>query len=300
MADCIILGSGSGGESGDCTADRSKVLASYTAVMRDSNDDPAEGTMPNNGDLSATLVAGQSKTIPAGYTSGGTVTAKDLASQTKGNADADHIVKGCSAYVNGKEVSGAIKDCGSYQYASGMGSGNDGTEYYAFNNAPSGWYHEDEATKSWSPELRLPKATVRNYLGIAANKIVNGQSIDGIAGNGGYASIACIGSCSSNVNGSSDSDGRQSFRMPRAGRVFYGGATAGISGSFLCAIFKNGVCMDDRNMRTSGYKNGYGDYSYRGTMFNRSFYANAGDLIEVETTCGGRNTQSSIQAVIVY
>ena len=39
MADCIILGSGSGGESGDCTADRSRVLASYTAVTRDSNDD---------------------------------------------------------------------------------------------------------------------------------------------------------------------------------------------------------------------------------------------------------------------
>ena len=88
--------------------------------------------------------------------------------------------------------------------------------------------------------------------------------------------------------------------MPRAGRVFYGGATAGTSGSFLCAIFKNGTCMDDRNMRTNGYKNGYGDYAYRGTMFDKSFYANAGDLIEVETTYGGRNTQSSIQAVIVY
>ena len=35
-------------------------------------------------------------------------------------------------------------------------------------------------------------------------------------------------------------------------------------------------------------------------MFNQSFYANAGDLIEVETSYGGRNTQSSIQAVILY
>ena len=180
MADCIILGSGSGGESGDCTADRSKVLASYTAVTRDSNDDPAEGTMPNNGDLSATLAAGQSKTIPAGYTSGGTVTAKDLASQTKGNADAGHIVKDYSAYVNGKEISGAIEDRGPYQYAGGIGEADD---YYAFNNMPNGWYHESDADSSWAPEVRLAKSIVRNYLGIAANKIISGQSIAGVAGN---------------------------------------------------------------------------------------------------------------------
>lgn len=297
MADCIILGSGSGGESGDCTADRSKVLASYTAVTRDSNDDPAEGTMPDNGDLSATLAAGQSKTIPAGYTSGGTVTAKDLASQTKGTVDAAHMVKGYSGYANGKEVSGAIEDRGPYQYAGGIGEAGD---YYAFNNMPNGWYHESNEDSSWAPEVRLAKSTVRNYLGIAANKIVNGQSIAGISGNGGYSSVACIASHSANVGGNRDSDGRKSFRMPRAGCVFYGGATAGTSGSFICAIFKNGTCIDDRNMRTSGYAHGYGDYTYRGSMFNQSFYANAGDLIEVETSYGGSNTQSSIQAVILY
>lgn len=180
MADCIILGSGSGGESGDCTADRSKVLASYTAVTRDSNDDPAEGTMPNNGDLSATLAAGQSKTIPAGYTSGGTVTAKDLTSQTKGTVDAAHMVKGYSGYANGKEISGAIEDRGPFQYARGIGEAGD---YYAFNNMPNGWYHESGEDSSWAPEVRLAKSTVRNYLGIAASKIISGQSIAGVAGN---------------------------------------------------------------------------------------------------------------------
>lgn len=300
MADCIILGSGSDATSGDCTADRSKVLASYTAITKDSNDDPVSGTMPNNGEQSGTLKCGEQKTIPAGYTSGGVVKAADLSSQTPGNLDAGHVVNGYSGYANGKKVSGSMKDCGPYQYAAGIGEGNDGTDYYAFNNAPNGWYHEDASNSSWAPELRLAKSTVRNYLGVSAGKIVNGQSIAGISGNGGYASIASIASYSANVNGASDSDGRKSFRMPRSGRVFYGGGTAGTSGAFLCAIFKNGECMDDRNMRTNGYKHGYSDSNYRGSMLNCSFSAAAGDLIEVETSYGGRNTQSCIQAVIVY
>lgn len=249
------------------------------------------------GQVMKTLQAGESYTIKEGFYGSGKITAADLASQTKGNADAGHIVKGYSAYANGNKVDGAIDDRGPYQYAGGMGEAGD---YYAFNNMPNGWYHEDKSNESWAPEVRLSKNTVRSYLGIVASRIVNGQSIAGIAGNGGYASVACISSHSARSRNDSDSGGRQSFRMPRAGRVFYGGATIGTSGSFLCAIFKNGVCMDDRNMRTNGYKNGYGDYTYRGTMFNQSFYANAGDLIEVETTYGGYGTQSSIQAVIVY
>ena len=249
------------------------------------------------GQVMKTLQAGESYTIKEGFYGSGKITAADLASQTKGNADAGNIVKGYSAYANGNKIDGAITDCGPYQYAGGIGEADD---YYAFNNMPNGWYHEDKSNESWAPEVRLSKNTVRSYLGIVASRIVNGQSIAGIAGNGGYSSIACIASDSANVNGSADSDGRKSFRMPRAGRVFYGGATAGTSGSFLCAIFKNGVCVDDRNMRTQGYAHGYGDYNYRGSMFNCSFYANAGDLIEVETSYGGRNTHSCIQAVIVY
>lgn len=300
MADCIILGSGSDATSGDCTADRSKVLASYTAITKDSNDDPVSGTMPNNGDQSATLSCGQSKTIPAGYTSGGVVKAADLASQTPGNLDTNHVVNGYSGYANGKKVSGSMKDCGPYQYAAGIGEGNDGTDYYAFNNAPNGWYHEDSSNSSWAPELRLAKSIVRNYLGVSAGKIVNGQSIAGISGNGGYASQTTLSSFSVRYGGDSESDGRKGFRMPRAGRVFYGGMTLGSSGSFICAIFKNGTCMDDRNMRVSGYKHGYGDYKYRGSMWNQSFAAAAGDLIEIETSYGGSTSVSCMQAVIVY
>lgn len=249
------------------------------------------------GQIVKTLGAGESYTIKEGFYGSGKITAKDLASQTAGNIDSGHVVSGYSGYANGKKIDGSIKDCGPYQMAGGIGEAGD---YYAFNNMPNGWYHEDKSNESWAPEVRLSKNTVRSYLGIVASRIVNGQSIAGISGNGGYASMACISSFSANYGGDSENGGRKSFRMPRAGRVFYGGATGGRYGSFLCAIYKNGSCVDDRNMRTQGYAHGYGDYMWRGTMFDKSFYANSGDLIEVETSVGGSNSMSCIQAVIVY
>lgn len=66
--------------------------------------------MPNNGTINGTLNCGESKTIPAGYTSGGTVKASSLAEQTAGTATADNISKGQTAWVNGKLVTGTGKD----------------------------------------------------------------------------------------------------------------------------------------------------------------------------------------------
>ena len=43
--------------------------------------------MANNGAINANLNAGQSHNIPAGYTTGGRVTAASLASQTEGTAN---------------------------------------------------------------------------------------------------------------------------------------------------------------------------------------------------------------------
>lgn len=66
------------------------------------------GTMPNNGAINASLNCGQSKTLPAGYTTGGTVTANSLASQTPGNVTSGHILNGYSAWSNGVKVTGSI------------------------------------------------------------------------------------------------------------------------------------------------------------------------------------------------
>lgn len=95
------------------------------------------------------------------------------------------MISGKTAYKNGGRISGTMVDRGAYAYASGIGEGADGsaTGYYAFNNMPIGYYHKTQGTESWSPEVRLSRKTVRDYLGIAANKIIAGQSIAGIAGN---------------------------------------------------------------------------------------------------------------------
>ena len=85
----------------NATAD--KILMGYKAY---SGGKLLTGTMANNGALNASLNCGQSFTIPSGYTSGGKVTANSLASQTPGNATANNISSGKTAWVNGQLVTG--------------------------------------------------------------------------------------------------------------------------------------------------------------------------------------------------
>lgn len=106
MGKITATGIGSSVGSDDCTAGKAQVLAGYTAVTSDSEDEAVTGTMPNNGEQSAILKCGESKQIPAGYTSGGTVVAADLASQTGGDATAAYIYKGKTAWVNGNKLTG--------------------------------------------------------------------------------------------------------------------------------------------------------------------------------------------------
>lgn len=109
MGKVLASGGGDGGTGSDeCTASKAQVLAGYTAVTSDSGDEAAAGTMPDNGDQSGTLNCGQSKVIPAGYTSGGTVTANSLASQTDADATAAYIYKGKTAWVKGSKLTGTM------------------------------------------------------------------------------------------------------------------------------------------------------------------------------------------------
>lgn len=64
-----------GTSSSEVTATKANVLAGTTTITSDSADAIVEGTMPNNGNISKTIdgLTTTSVTIPAGYTSGGTV-----------------------------------------------------------------------------------------------------------------------------------------------------------------------------------------------------------------------------------
>lgn len=92
------------------TATAGGILVGETAWV---DGEEVTGTMPNNGTKNATLDAGGSYTIPAGYHNGsGKVTAKDLASQTAGTAAATEILAGETAWVGGKKVTGTMANNG--------------------------------------------------------------------------------------------------------------------------------------------------------------------------------------------
>lgn len=86
------------------TAAASHILKDYKAY---SKGQLLTGTMANNGAVNATLNAGQSYTVPAGYHNGsGKVTANSLASQTQATATANNLSTGMTAWVNGQRITG--------------------------------------------------------------------------------------------------------------------------------------------------------------------------------------------------
>lgn len=141
MSKIWMPGGGGGGDgSDDCTLTLADVPQGLTAVTADSDDDAKAGTLDaaasaadsqvlagesymkfnqeakhwekrqgglkNNGAVNLALNCGESRQIPGGFTTGGTVRANSLASQTLGTATADQILEGRSAWVNGSRVDG--------------------------------------------------------------------------------------------------------------------------------------------------------------------------------------------------
>ena len=65
----------------------------------------------NKGAVTSSLNCGASYTIPAGYHNGsGKITANSLSSQTSATASAGNILTGKTAWVNGKKLTGSMKD----------------------------------------------------------------------------------------------------------------------------------------------------------------------------------------------
>lgn len=120
MGKVIPMAGGGGADSDELTANRSHVLSGYTAITHDSDGEAGAGTMPNNGAQNGALNCGQSKTIPAGYTTGGTVTANSLASQTAANAGSGQILTGYNAWVNGSKITGNMANKGAWTGSAAM------------------------------------------------------------------------------------------------------------------------------------------------------------------------------------
>lgn len=106
------------------TATNDKVLSGYTYYNTDALTKQT-GTMANNGEISASLNCGGSKTIPAGYTTGGTVTANSLASQTgidsgKTAISAGQVLTGYQGWVNGSKITGSMTNRGAWTSSLGI------------------------------------------------------------------------------------------------------------------------------------------------------------------------------------
>ena len=115
MGVCLIIRSGGGTDTSGATATAARVLSGYTCYV---NDVKITGTMANQGTKTASLNAGGSYTIPAGYHSGsGKVTANALSGQTSGTVGAAHILSGYNAWVNGTNTWGNMPNRGNISHS---------------------------------------------------------------------------------------------------------------------------------------------------------------------------------------
>ena len=125
------------------TATESDVLSPKTFLTEDGT--LKTGSMRNNNGMDATLGAGETKEIPAGYTSGGKITVKTLKEQTPGDATEGNILNGKKAWVEGKQLTGNMPNkSGQVVEAKTITKGGD----YALLSIPeNGYYTTDSKIK---------------------------------------------------------------------------------------------------------------------------------------------------------
>lgn len=319
MAECLILGVG-GGASGsdDVTATAAQVLAPYTAITSDSDGEPKEGTIPTK-EAATYNTSTADQTINSGQYLGGNQTIKAVTTE---NIDAGNIKKGVVVKVGDANNAGRIKNItGTYTTVSSgqtavtaaalrkgySGFANGGAEvkgnmtekaaatYYATTSnqtIAANQYLTGVQTISKLSQTNLAAGNVRKGVSIYIN---NGNANVFSATGSWYGNKKTIGACAWCGRGLGDPNPSetQSFTMPDSGTVYYGGMSSGYyGGSGNCRIYKNNSVVDNRDL---------GTYYVRGSMFNKSFAANKGDVIKVEATAtSGDATVTCIQAVIVY
>ena len=199
--------------SADATATDGEVLSGKTFYAKGQK---ITGKMTNRGAVTQALNAGGSYIIPAGYHNGsGKVTANSLASQTAGTAEASDIASGKTAWVNGAKVTGGMK-----AFPDAYGGRHDASNNQPFgtlslnNNGriqakEGGFYYKgffsapEKAHVSQGQMFGISESSIKNALGITADKIVQGNTILGVAGTG--QSVKTVHPAVYNVNSSGSS-----------------------------------------------------------------------------------------------
>ena len=165
MGECLIIRSGGGTDTSGATATAARVLSGYTCYV---NDSKITGTMVNQGTKNASLNAGGSYTIPAGYHSGsGKVTANALSGQTSGTATAARILSGRTAWVNGSKLTGTMTNRGAIsQKLAANGS----------YTVPAGWHNgSGKVTQSLTTQgAKTVTPTTSNQTACAASRWTTG------------------------------------------------------------------------------------------------------------------------------
>ena len=227
MSEAILIKSGgTGTTSDDLTATKNDVLKGTTAVTSDSDDEAIEGTleltgnaltenvligrtfynidahtklvgaMPNNLEINGELLCGESKTIPLGYTSGGVITAKSLASQTgvdtdKAAADDPQILTGYQAWSNGIKRTGAMINLNSTATITHASNNSTkvilGDATYLSTNSDGVTrvqirYNSNSGYITSNTLIAVPQATMVSAIGLTAAKLAKGQTVLGVSG----------------------------------------------------------------------------------------------------------------------
>lgn len=168
MGVCLIIRTSGGTDTSGATATAARVLSGYTCYV---NDVKITGTMTNQGTKTASLNAGGSYTIPAGYHSGsGKVTANALSGQTSGTATAARILSGRTAWVNGSKLTGTMTDRGAIsQKLAANGS----------YTVPAGWHNgSGKVTQSLTTQgAKNVTPTTTNQTACAASRWTTGSIV---------------------------------------------------------------------------------------------------------------------------
>ena len=135
--------------SNEMTATEADVLATKTFLAKDGS--VLTGKMKNNGQISGELSAGDTKEIPAGYTSGGKITVQTLKEQTPGDATKGDILDGKKAWVEGTQLTGSMPNK-SGQTVTASSVSNDGT-YTTLTIPNSGYYSTTSKIKTLNDNL---------------------------------------------------------------------------------------------------------------------------------------------------